>query len=338
MGPEVVGEAARVLRALVPGVSLTAFDFGAERWLREGVGLPPGQLDAFRRDFDAILLGAIGDARVPGEAHARDILLGLRLGLDLYVNLRPCRLRAPHLSPLAGAPPVDVVLFRENTEGMYLGRGAHAGAGTPGETWVAEEWHSRRGVERLVRAGFAWARAQGRRRVTLVDKSNAVPAHRLWREAFDAVAREHPELEARHLYADAAAMQLVLRPQELDVVVTTNLFGDLLSDLAAALVGGLGVAPSANLAPGSVPLFEPVHGSAPDLVGTGRANPFATLLSAALMLAHLGLRAEAAALEAAVDGALAAREGTPDVGGRLTTREATDVVLRRLERGASHAP
>lgn len=335
IGPEVTEQGVRALERLGVPLSLEPFDFGAERYLATGVGLPAGQLEAFRRDFQAVLLGAIGDARVKDQAHARDILLGLRQGLDLYVNFRPARLLHPRLCPLKGPPGggerrVDIALFRENTEGMYGGALVVRG-GPGGEVHVAEEVHSSRGVERLLRAGFTWARAHGRRRVTLVDKANAVPAHRLWREGFARVAADFPELEADARYADAAALELVQRPEAFDVVVTTNLFGDLLSDLTAGLVGGLGVAPSANLHPGGgPPLFEPVHGSAPELAGRNVANPFAMLLTCALLLGELGHAEEAARLEAAVAACVAAGECTADLGGALSTRAAADAVLRRL--------
>ncbi len=334
VGQEVMPQALRVLAALEASRSLRleSFDFGAERWLRTGEGLPPGQVEAFRRDFAAILFGAVGDPRVPGQVHAREILLALRFELDLYVNFRPCRLRVARLCPLKGRGPreVDFVLFRENTEGFYTAHGRVEGEGTADELAVAEERHTRRGVERLIRAGFAWARAHGRRRVTLGDKSNAVPAHGLWLRTFREVAREYPELEARHAYVDALAMDLVRRPEDFDVIVTTNLFGDILSDVGAALIGGPGMAPSANLNPDSTPLFEPVHGSAPDLAGRGVVNPFAMLLTLALMLETLGFGEDARRVEAAVERALEAGEGTPDIGGTLSTVQATDAVLRHL--------
>jgi 3-isopropylmalate dehydrogenase len=335
VGREVMPAALRVLAALDASRSLVLepFDFGADRWLRTGEGLPPGQVDAFRRDYAAILFGAVGDPRVPGQAHAREILLALRFGLDLYVNFRPSRLRAERLCPLKGRGPreVDFVIFRENTEGFYTAQGRVEGEGTPEERAVAEEHHSRRGVERLIRAGFAWARANGRKRVTLGDKSNAVPAHGLWLRTFREVAREYPELESRHAYVDALAMDLVRRPEDFDVIVTTNLFGDILSDVGAALIGGPGMAASANLNPDSTPLFEPVHGSAPDLAGRGVVNPFAMLLTLALMLETLGFGEDARRVEAAVDRALEAGEGTPDIGGTLSTPQATDAVLRHLK-------
>jgi 3-isopropylmalate dehydrogenase len=339
IGPEVTKESLRVLEALVrrDRLELTweRFDFGADHYLATGVGLPPGQVEKFRRDFDAILFGAVGDTRVPDGAHAREILLGLRFGLDLYVNFRPCRLLSDRLSPLKGKTrrDIDFVVFRENTEGLYGGLGGCFKVGTADEVALAEEIHTRKGVERVVRAAFAWAEANGKRRVALADKANAIPAHGLWRRVFADVARLHPSIQTRALFVDALAMEMVLRPEAFDVIVTTNLFGDILTDLGAALCGGLGLAASANLNPDSTPLFEPVHGSAPDLVGTGRANPLAMLLTVALMLEQLGHLDSASALEAAVKAAVEAQLCTPDLGGELTTREATDAVLAHL--GAS---
>jgi 3-isopropylmalate dehydrogenase len=335
VGQEVMPQALRVLAALDASRSLRLepFDFGADRWLRTGVGLPEGQVEAFRRDYAAILFGAVGDPRVPGQAHAREILLALRFGLDLYVNFRPCRLRHERLGPLKGKGPreVDFVIFRENTQGFYTGGGRVEREGAADEVAVAEEGHTRAGVERLIRAGFEWARAHGKRRVAMSDKSNAVPAHGLWLRTFRAVARDYPELEARHVYVDALAMDLVRKPEDFEVIVTTNLFGDILSDLGAALIGGPGLAPSANLNPGSTPLFEPVHGSAPDIAGKGVVNPCAMLLTLALMLETLGLGEDARRVEGAVDAALAAGEVTADLGGTLSTVQATDAVLRHLD-------
>jgi 3-isopropylmalate dehydrogenase len=336
-GIEVTDAALPVLEHLAKaqGLSLTFdhFDFGAERYLRTGEGLPPGQVEAFRRDHDAILFGAVGDPRVPGQAHAREILLGLRFGLDLYVNFRPCRLLADRLSPLKGKgrAEIDFVVFRENTEGQYNGLGGIFKKGTADELAISEEINTRRGVERIIRAAFAWAKSHHKPSVTMADKSNAIPAHDLWLRVFREVAAEYPGIEARHAYVDALAMQLILNPERFSVIVTTNLFGDILTDVGAALVGGLGLSASGNLNPGSTPLFEPVHGSAPDIAGKGIVNPSAMFLTMALMLETLGHSEAAARLEAAVQGAVEAGECTRDVGGTLSTRDAARAVRSRLE-------
>src|SRR5881628_3106610 len=222
-------------------------------------------------------------ARVPGNEHARDILLGLRFGLDLYINFRPVRLLHPDLTPLrADRRTIDFVIFRENAEGVYLGRGR-----ITGDEYVAEEVNTAKGVERIIRAAFEWARAHGRTRVTMSDKSNAVPAHLVWQQTFKAISQEYPAITPEHRYVDALALELVREPERFQVVVTNNLYGDILSDLGAGLVGGLGLAASANLHPGRAGLFEPVHGSAPPLAGKGIANPMAAVLTGALMFEQL---------------------------------------------------
>lgn len=335
-GIEVAAQVVPVLESLSRsrslGLELKHFDFGAERWLKDGVGLPPGQIDEFRRDYDAILFGAVGDPRVKDNAHAREILLGLRFGLDLYVNFRPCRLLHDRLSPLKGKgrKELDFVVFRENTEGLYNAIGGWLKKGTPDEVALAEEIHTRKGVERIIRAAFAWAKTNGKTKVAVAEKSNAIAAHELWLRVFREVAKEYPGIEAKHFYVDAMAMQMVLKPETLEVIVTTNLFGDILTDLGAALTGGMGVAPSANLNPDSTPLFEPVHGSAPDIAGKGIVNPIAMFLTAALMLEELGHVAEARALEQAVAQAVADEQCTRDIGGSLSTADAAKAVADRI--------
>jgi 3-isopropylmalate dehydrogenase len=335
-GIEVAAQVVPVLESLGRqrslGLELKHFDFGAERWLKDGVGLPPGQIDEFRKDYDAILFGAVGDPRVKDNAHAREILLGLRFGLDLYVNFRPCKLLHDRLSPLKGKgqKELDFVVFRENTEGLYNGIGGTLKKGTLDEVALAEEIHTRKGVERIIRAAFAWAKKNGKTKVAVADKSNAIGAHELWLRVFREVAREYPGIEAKHFYVDAMAMQMVVKPETLEVIVTTNLFGDILTDLGAALTGGMGVAPSANLNPDSTPLFEPVHGSAPDIAGKGIVNPVAMFLTAALMLEELGHVAEARALEKAVAQAVADEQCTRDIGGSLSTADAAKAVADRI--------
>jgi 3-isopropylmalate dehydrogenase len=342
IGVEVMREASRVLRTLAERdrleLVLDEWDLGAERYLRTGVSITEQEMARLGSEYDAILLGALGDPRVPSNDHARDILLGLRFGLDLFVNLRPVRLIDAAFSPLRGvrAEDVDLIIFRENTEGIYLGLGGRFKAGTPDEIAIEEDLNTRRGVERIVRAAFAHARAAGRRKVTLADKANAMRhAGGLWRDVFAAVAAEHPDIETDAMYVDALALDLVLRPARYDVIVTNNIFGDILSDVAAALVGGLGLAPSANLHPGRTGLFEPVHGSAPDLAGRNVANPVAAILTAALMLRELGLAGAAGEVEAAVYGSIREGRTTPDLGGPLGTDQVGDWICGALtEAGA----
>jgi 3-isopropylmalate dehydrogenase len=329
IGPEVVAAALPVLEAAGRRFGFTLdverLPFGADHYLSTGETLPDQAFQHLQNDVDAIFLGAVGDPRVPGNEHARDILLGLRFRLDLYVNLRPVVLLHPDLTPLKDSRPIDFVIFRENTEGMYLGRGRE-----DGDEHIAEEVNTGKGVERIIRAAFEFAKSRGRKRVTMSDKSNAVRAHRIWQEKFKAVAAEYPGVLTEHRYVDALAMEMVKDPHRFDVIVTNNLFGDILSDLGAGLVGGLGLAASANLHPGRPGLFEPVHGSAPALAGKNIANPFAAILTGAMMLAELDFPEAGAALEAAVRAALAAGVRTPDIGGSTGTREAAAWVAARI--------
>jgi 3-isopropylmalate dehydrogenase len=331
IGPEVIDAAIPLLdlAARRHGFALAweHLPYSADHYLKTKETLPESAFTHLRDDVDAIFLGALGDPRVPGNEHARDILLGLRFRLDLYVNFRPVTLLHPDLTPLREARSIDFVIFRENTEGQYLGRGRVAG-----DEHIAEEVNSGKGVERIIRAAFTWAQEHGRRRVTMSDKSNAIPTHRIWRETFDRLAREHPLIDAEHRYVDALAMELVRSPERFDVIVTNNLYGDILSDLGAGLVGGLGIAASANLHPGRRGgLFEPVHGSAPPLAGKGVANPLAAVLTGALMFEHLGHPGPARELQAAVRQVLAEGTRPPDLGGSAKTAVVAEAVRTALE-------
>ena len=341
IGPEVIAAACRVLEicADLRGIDLRLeqLDLGAERYLRDGTTLPAELRDWIATECDAVLLGALGDARVPGFEHARDILFGLRQGLDLYANVRPLRALDDRLVPLVGRGKrdVDFVVFRENTEGLYAGVGRQIARGTADEVAVNEDVNTRKGVERVLRAAFAHAATRPRRLLHMADKSNALRyAHELWLRVFEELRPEYPDVVAEHVYIDTLCLKLVEDPSRFDVIVTCNLFGDIVADLGAALAGGLGLAPSANLHPGRAPgLFEPVHGSAPDLVGRNLANPFAAIRTAGLLLDHLGYPEELERIERAVTEALTRRLCTPDVGGELGTVEAGRAVadlLRRL--------
>jgi len=333
IGPEVIEAAIPVIEkaAAAHGVSIRweRLPYSADHYLKTGETLPDPAFNHLRDDVDAIFLGAIGDPRVPGNEHARDILLGLRFRLDLYINFRPVQLLHPDLTPLRGdgrsGGQIDFVIFRENTEGVYLGRGRISG-----EEYIAEEVNTAKGVDRIIRAAFEWARAHGKTRLTMSDKSNAVPAHRIWQERFKAIAAERSGITAEHRFVDALALEMVRDPGRFQVIVTNNLYGDILSDLGAGLVGGLGLAASANLHPGRPGLFEPVHGSAPPLAGKGVANPMAAILTGALMLEHLGHEDAARTIERAVQHALAAGVRTQDLGGTTSTSDAAAAVLERL--------
>ena len=340
IGPEVIREARRVLEALNKASNLelefTEFDWGAEKFLSEGVTLPPSALEMLSEEFDAILAGAFGDPRVPSNKHAEDILLGMRRGLDLYINLRPVRLMHDRLTPLAGrkVEDIDFVVFRENTEGAYSGAGGFLKRGTADEIALQDEVNTRCGVERIVTAAFEYARANGRRRVTMADKSNVQRfGGDLWQRVFKEVADGYPEIQTNHQYVDAMAMFMVLDPSQYDVIVTNNLFGDILTDLGAAIQGGLGLAASGNIHPGRVSLFEPVHGSAPPIAGKGIANPVGAILTAAMMLEYLGFQTDSRKIEEAVKLSISADETTRDLGGSLSTEDAGSAITKRVIRG-----
>jgi 3-isopropylmalate dehydrogenase len=337
IGVDVTREAVKVLGRVGETHSLAIetvfFPWSADHYLKTGETLPEGALEDLSSRYDAIFMGAFGDPRVPDMKHAAEILLGTRFRLDLYVNFRPVRCLDDRLSPLKGvsARDIDFVVFRENTEGSYVGAGGHLKKGTPDEVAVQEDVSTRKGVERILRAAFEHARGTGRRRVTMSDKSNAMRfVGDLWQRVFAEVARDYPEIEASHLYIDALCMQMVKDPRQFEVIVTNNMFGDIVTDLGAALQGGLGMAASGNIHPGRVSMFEPVHGSAPKYAGTGRANPFGAILTAAVLLGHLGQAKASAAIERAVEECVREGECTRDVGGALSTSEAGDAVLRRL--------
>lgn len=337
IGPEVIREAVRLLEGLreTHGVELelTHFDWGADKFLKDGVSLPEGALEMLSSEFDAILAGAFGDPRVASNKHAEDILLGMRRGLDLYINLRPVRLLDARLTPLRerSVSDIDFVVFRENTEGAYCGAGGFLKKGTADEIATQEELNTRRGVERIIVAAFEYARKHGRKRVTMADKSNVQRyGGDLWQRAFKEVAARYEGIEANHQYVDAMAMFMMLDPSQYEVIVTNNLFGDILTDLGAALQGGLGLAASGNIHPGRVSLFEPVHGSAPPLAGKNVANPVGSILTAAMMLEYLGFDEASDAVEKAVGQAIAHQETTRDLGGTLSTEDAGAAIRKRM--------
>jgi 3-isopropylmalate dehydrogenase len=344
IGKDVIPQAVRVIQAAGAPIELTSFDWGADRYLADGVAVPPDGFATLARDFDAILVGAFGDPRVPSNIHAREILLGMRCQMDLYANVRPVRLLDASLCPLKGIEPrdLDFVVIRENTEGVYGDLGGVFKQGTPDEVAIQEDINTRKGVERIIRYAFEYCASNrklddsSRRRVLMCDKSNAMThAGSLWQRVFKEVAVDYPKIETQHMYVDALAMQMVHDPRGFDVIVTNNMFGDIISDLAAGLQGGLGMAASGNLRPGKTSLgqigmFEPVHGSAPSIAGKNIANPFGAILTAAMMLAHLGMSGEAQKIEAAVLEAVQQKRTTPDIGGTLGTREVGEWVAERV--------
>jgi 3-isopropylmalate dehydrogenase len=338
IGVEVVAQALRALEPLGVQVKTTHFPWSADHYFATGETLPSGALAELRDHYDAILFGALGDPRVPEQIVARDVLLGLRFGLDLYINLRPVQLIDERLCPIKGKRCADInfVVLRENTEGSYVQMGGSFKRDTPDEVAISEDLNTRRGVERILRAAYELALVphggtHNPPRVCMVDKANALPhAHGLWQRTWKALAREFPAVASSHLYVDVAAMEFVRAPERFDVVVTSNLFGDILTDLGAALCGGLGVAASGNIHPGRCSLFEPVHGSAPDLAGKGLANPLAAFLTLGLLLEHIGEPVAARQLRAAVEHVVRSGQTTKDLGGGLDTVQCGDAVLRAI--------
>ena len=337
IGKEVTAEAVKVLTTVGERfgtrLDLEHLPWGADHYLDTGITIPPGGYDLLRQ-FDAIFIGAVGDPRVPDNRHARDILLGTRFELDLYVNYRPVKLLDERLCPLKGCTPsdVDFVVFRENTEGLYVSVGGRFKPGTKDEIAIQEEVNTWKGVDRIIRHAFEFAKAKGRSKVCMADKSNAMTSgHALWQRVFREVAAEFSAIAAAHYYIDALAMYMVLDPGQFDVIVTNNLFGDIITDLGATFQGGLGMAASGNIHPGRTSMFEPVHGSAPKLAGKNVANPIGAISSVALMLETLGMTEEAAAIDSAVFRAVKENQVTQDVGGRLGTREAGDFIVRSIQ-------
>jgi 3-isopropylmalate dehydrogenase len=333
IGPEVVAEALKVLRAAAPAVTVeeTSYDLGARRWHRTGETLPDAVLEEIK-GHDAILLGAVGDPSVPSGVLERGLLLRLRFELDHYVNLRPVRLYPGVASPLASARPetVDMVVVREGTEGPYTGAGGVMRKGTPAEIATQESVNTAFGVQRVVRYAFGKAMARPRRKLTLVHKANVLThAGDLWQRTVDGLAKDFADVSVDYCHVDAASMFFVSQPERFDVIVTDNLFGDILTDLGAAVAGGIGLAASGNINPeGTAPsMFEPVHGSAPDIAGQQKADPTAAILSAAMLCEHLGLPAEAARIEQAVAEDLLERQG---LWAARTTVEVGDDIAERV--------
>jgi 3-isopropylmalate dehydrogenase len=337
IGIDVTRESMRVLKRVnevfSAGLEFVEFDWGAEKYLNEGVTLPAGAFDMFRKDFDAILFGAVGDPRVPEQKHATEILLALRFGLDLYANVRPVRLFHERLCPLknVGVDEVNFTVVRENTEGAYVNSGGVFKKGTGDEVATQVEVHTRKGVGRIIDFAFQYAKQHGKTKVCMSDKSNVMGyAGDLWQRCFKETAAKYAGIQTSHLYIDALCLLMVRQPKDFQVIVTNNMFGDIVTDLAAALQGGLGMAASGNINPGNVSLFEPVHGSSPPLAGKNLANPMGSILTAAMMLEHLGLNEPAMAVERAVIACVNEGKTTQDAGGRLGTREVGDAVLEKL--------
>lgn len=333
IGKEVIPLALEVLKATGAPLDFTQLDWGADRYLADGTIVPPDGFQTLARDFDAIFVGALGDPRVSTNIHAKEILLGMRFKMDLFANVRPVKLLDSSLCPLKNAQPADIdfVVIRENTEGVYMDMGGFFKKDTPDEVATQEDINTRKGVERIIRFAFEYARSRQRKKVLMSDKSNVMSyAGGLWQRVFKQVASEYPDIQTQHMYVDALCLQMVREPKSLDVIVTNNMFGDIITDLAAALQGGLGMAASGNIHPGRTSMFEPVHGSAPPIAGKNIANPMGAILTGAMMLAHLGFARESAKIEAAVLKAVQEKKTTVDVGGTLGTKECAEWITRRV--------
>ena len=338
IGIDVTAEAVKVIRACGEKtgrkVEIVEYDYGAEKYLKTGISMPPGGYDDLRT-YDAIFMGAFGDPRVPDMKHAADILLGTRFVLDLYVNYRPVKLYSDPLCPLKDihAGEIDMAIVRENTEGLYVGVGGNFKKNTPDEIAIQEDINTRRGVQRIIEYAFEFAVKNRRKKVLMADKANVLTyGHDLWQRVFKEVSAKYPQIESSHMYVDALTMQMVLHPKNLDVIVTCNMFGDIITDLGAALQGGLGMAASANINPNGTSMFEPVHGSAPDIAGKGVANPTALMLSSVMMLNHLGELQAADRLRNAIESVYRDGKHVPhDVGGTAGTAEFTDAVCTAVK-------
>lgn len=344
IGPEVTVEAIKVLRVAVEkhGVEteVLEFPYSADHFLKTGEVIPEEVFETWPLKFDAILLGAFGDPRVPAD-YAENILLGLRRRLDLFINFRPVVFFDDSLSPLKNTwneQHIEFAVFRENTEGLYCGAGGMLRKRTKYATTVENSISTYRGVERIIRAGFAHAHENGKTSVVMVDKSNVLRHEgSLWMDCFNEIKEQYSCIEGRHMYVDRACMELVRDPGQFEVIVTSNMFGDIISDLAAQIQGGLGLAPSASYNPQHLSfagVFEPVHGSAFDIAGRGIANPIGAILSVGLTLNRLGFMDISKDINSAVQRALVERKVTPDLGGHLTTSEVGDDICRQIKEGS----
>jgi 3-isopropylmalate dehydrogenase len=336
IGKEVIPLAIDVLKATSAPLDFTTLDWGADRYLADGTTVPPDGFPLLARDYDAIFVGALGDPRVTSNIHAKEILLGMRFKMDLYANVRPVKLLDESLCPLKNAKPedIDFVVIRENTEGVYMDMGGFFKKDTPDEVATQEDINTRKGVERIIRFAFDYARSHKGKKVLMSDKSNVMSyAGGLWQRVFKQVAQEYSDIQTQHMYVDALCLQMVREPKSLDVIVTNNMFGDIITDLAAALQGGLGMAASGNIHPGRSSMFEPVHGSAPPIAGKNIANPMGAILTSAMMLAHLGFLKESGKIEKAVLEAVQQKKTTVDVGGSFGTKECAMWIGDRVAKG-----
>ena len=341
IGPEVTAEAVKVLKAVCDQekiqIDFTDYPFGTDHYLATGELFPDDVREQIRTTKSAVLLGAIGDPRVEPGLVERPIIMGMRFGWDLYVNLRPVRLFAEHLCPIKNKTPedIDMVVIRENTEDLYAGIGGILKKGTPDEVAIADMVFTRKGCERVIRYGFELARARGRKKkLTMVDKANAIRAMDIWTRTFAEVGAEYPDIEQDHAYIDAACMWMVKNPEWFDVVVVSNIFGDILTDLGAMVQGGLGIAASGNIHPGKISMFEPIHGSAPKYKGKNVANPLGAIAAGAMMLDYLGEKNAATRIENAMQRLLVSRKiPSLSADSGLKTSQIGDMVTEEVAHG-----
>jgi 3-isopropylmalate dehydrogenase len=341
IGVDVTAEVVKVVQTCndVTGrtVDMTHYDYGAEKYLKTGISMPSGGYEDLA-GYDAIFMGAFGDPRIPDMRHAADILLGTRFVLDLYVNYRPVSLFDERLCPLKGIKPgdIDIAIFRENTEGLYVGMGGNFKKNTPDEIAIQEDINTRKGVQRIIEYAFEFAAKNNRKKVCMTDKSNVLTyGHDLWQRVFKDVGSRYPDIQRTHMYVDALSMQLIKDPRAFDVIVTNNMFGDIITDIGAQLQGGLGMAASANINPKGTAMFEPVHGSAPKYAGKDVANPFGAILTAQLMYQHLHMNDEAQLIENAVKSAIQENQTTQDLGGSLGTKAVGDYLCKVIKKSQS---
>jgi len=334
IGKEVIPEGVKVIKAVAKKHNIELefdnFDFGADRYLKDGHILNDEDIEKLK-EYDAIYLGAVGDPRIEPGLLEKGILLKLRFDLDLYINLRPIKLFDEKYCPLKGKTEkdIDFMVVRENTEGLYVGSGGFLRKGTQQEVATQEMIATRFGVERAIRYAFEVAKKRNsdKRTVALCDKSNVLTfAQNLWLRTFEEVSKDYPDVKAEHYYVDAICMKMVRSPEIFDVIVTSNMFGDIITDLGAEIQGGMGTAVSGNINPTTVSMFEPVHGSAPDIAGKGIANPIATILAGAQMMDVLGYSEAGKDIEKAVLKAMEEKETTGDMGGKLSTKQSGDII------------
>lgn len=337
IGEEVTAEAMKVLAAAAETFNfdyeMKAYPFGAEHYLKTGEMMPESVFSELR-DFEGVFLGAIGDPRIETGLLEHAIIGGIRFKLDLYINLRPVKLYSESLCPLKDKTPddVDMVFVRENTEDAYTRIGGILKAGTPDEVATATMIYTRKGCERAIRYAFELARKRNKKKkVTLVDKANAIRAQDIWTRTFADVAKDYPDIETDHAYIDAACMWMIKNPEWFDVGVTTNLFGDIITDLGAMIQGGMGIAASGNLHPGKVSMFEPIHGSAPKYKGKNVANPIAAIMAVGMMLDYVGQQKAADAVEAAVSGLIQSGEIPSLSAGALPTDKLGDMIATAVK-------